>query len=182
MKVGKPAEPRPAKLFASLIASEDGLLDRCLEDLLVDFGEVDYVSERFPFDFTDYYAAEMGKKLFRRFVTFKDLISIPRLPEIKRSTNLLEERYSTPAGERRVNIDPGYVCPEHVVLGTTKAYSHRPYLRDGIYADLTLIYRKRSFQPLEWTYPDYRQGEVLRLFNSIRGSYLKNLRAKGQSC
>jgi hypothetical protein len=96
-------------------------------------------------------------------------------------TNGFEKQYSA-EGKRRINIDPGYVCLEHMILGTTKAYSHRPYLRDGIYADLTLIYRKSTFEPLEWTYPDYRQKEVLTLFNSIRGNYLKSLRAKGQSC
>jgi hypothetical protein len=37
-----------------------------------------------------------------------------------------------------------------------------------------LIYRNKSYQPLEWTYPDYRQPEVIRLFNQFRKSYLED--------
>ena len=88
------------------------------------------------------------------------------LPEIKLTTNRLEEQWATPEGNRRINIDPGYLCLQHVVLATTKGYTHRPYLRDGIYADLTLIYRDKSFQPLEWTYPDYRQAPRDRFLQS----------------
>jgi hypothetical protein len=91
-------------------------------------------------------------------------------------TNRLEKKYAAPDGNRRINIDPGYIRLEHVILATTKGYAHRPYLRGGIYADLTLIYRNKSFQPLEWTYPDYRQEEVIALFNQFRKRYLEDLR------
>ncbi len=179
--MGKPKEPEPAKLFMSLIALDDTIIRRGMEDLGSTFGKADYVSEKFPFDFTDYYSREMGKPLFRRFVTFDRLISVPGLPDIKSATNRLEERFAAPNGNRPINVDPGYICLEHVILATTKGYTHRPYLRDGIYADLTLIYRNKSFQPLEWTYPDYRQEAVIRLFNQFRKRYLeKDLRGGRQ--
>ncbi len=174
--MGRPREPEPAKLFMSLIALEEAIARRGIEDLNSIFGKTDYVSEKFPFDFTDYYTREMGKPLFRHFITFERLISIPSLPDIKTTTNRLEERCAPPNGNRSINIDPGYICLEHVILATTKGYTHRPYLRDGIYADLTLIYRNKSFQPLEWTYPDYRQEAVIKLFNELRNSYLEVLR------
>src|SRR5512143_789243 len=174
--MGKPKEPQPARLFVSMIAMEKQVFDQGVEDLCSAFGETDTVSERFPFDFTDYYTPEMGKPLFRHFITFRQLIPIPRLPEIKQATNRLEEKYAIPGGKRRINIDPGYVCLEHVILATTKGYTHRPYLRDGIYADLELIYRHQSFQALEWTYPDYRQEAVIRIFNQFRKEYLEELR------
>ena len=181
--MGKPKEPKPAKLFMSLIASEHGLFHQGVQDLCSIFGEADTISERFLFDFTDYYTREMGKSLFRHFITFGRLIPIPTLPHIKQTTNHLEEKYATPNGQRRINIDPGYICLEHVILATTKAYTHRPYLRSGIYADLTLIYRNKSFQPLEWTYPDYRQEGIIALFNRFRKKYLEDLRErKGCSC
>lgn len=179
--MGKPKEPKPAKLFMSFIASGDDILHQGVQDLRSTFGEIDFMSERLPFGFTDYYAEEMGENLFRRFMTFGRLISIPLLPEIKLTTNRLEEKYSTSKGNRRVNIDPGYVCLEHVILATTKGYTHRPYLRDGIYADLTFIYRNKSFLPLEWTYPDYRQDEVIRLFNQFRKKYVEDLKG-GEYC
>jgi hypothetical protein len=179
--MGRAKVCKPAKLFMSLIASEDDFLAGGMKDLSLAFGAVDFVSHKLPFHFTDYYTEEMGEDLFRHFITFRSLIAIPLLPDIKESTNRLEEKYATPAGNRRLNIDPGYLCLEHVILATTKAYTHRPYLRGGIYADLTLIYRKRSFQPLEWTYPDYRQEEVIGLFNQFRKRYVEDLKGRTES-
>lgn len=173
--MGKPKEPRSARLFMSLIVSEHDLFHQGLQDLCSIFGEADTISERFPFDFTEYYTREMGKPLFRHFITFERLIPIPTLPDIKQTTHHLEEKYATLDGNRRINIDPGYICLEHVILATTKGYTHRPYLRDGIYADLTLIYRNKSFHPLEWTYPDYRQEVIITLFNQFRKKYLEDL-------
>lgn len=181
--MGKAKEPKPAKLFMSLIASEDEILHQGVKDLCMDFGEADFTSERLPFRFTDYYTKEMGEDLFRRFITFKNLISISSLPDVKQATNRFEEKYTNPVGNRRVNIDPGYICLDHVILATTKGCAHRPYLRDGIYADLTLIYRNKSFQPLEWTYPDYRQMEIIGLFNQFREKYVEEIRERSRhSC
>ena len=174
--MGKPKEPRPAKLFMSLIASDEDVFDRGITDLGKEFGEIDFVSDRFSFDFTDYYAKEMGSPLFRHFITFRNCVAMDHLPEVKLLTNHLEEKHTTSQGDRRINMDPGYLCLGHIILGTTKGYSHRPYLRNGIYADLTLIYRDSSFHPLEWTYPDYGKTEVIGLFNEVRRRYLDDLR------
>jgi len=174
--MGQVKEPKPAKLFMSLIASEGQFIEQGIENLRLDFGPVDFISEKFPFDITDYYFPEMGKNLFRHFITFQRLILRETLPDIKRRTNRLEEQYANPDGNRRINIDPGYISPEHVILATTKGYTHRPYLRDGIWADLTLVFRDKSFRPLEWTYPDYRGEKIIQLFNHLRKVYLENLR------
>lgn len=163
----------------SLIASKDDVFHQGVFDLRLSFGEVDFISKRFAFDFTEYYAQEMGGNLFRHFLTFERLIPMSLLPDIKQRTNHLEEKYSSSNGSRQINIDPGYLCFEHVILATTKGYTHRPYLKEGIYADLTLIYRNKTYQPLGWTYPDYRQEEVIRLFNQFRKKYVAQL--KGES-
>lgn len=179
--MGHPSQPVPVKLMMSLIACEEAFFLQAIEALKKGFGEIDFISERFPFDFTDYYAEEMGENLFRHFITFESLISRESLPEIKLSTNLLEEEFASPEGKRRVNIDPGYLCHCQLILATTKAYAHRLYLGKGIYADLTLLYRKKSFQPLEWTYPDYRQEKTIRLFNELRRGYLDKLHGRKHS-
>ena len=176
--MGEPKEPKPVRLFMSLMAAEETALHQALKDLEQAFGKVDFVSERFPFNQTDYYTEEMGDPLFRHFVTFDGLIPPSSLPEVKRSTNRIEEKCATREGKRQINIDPGYLCLEHLILATTKGYSHRPYLRDGIYADLALIYRNKSFEPLEWTYPDYRQPEVISLFNELRKTYFEALKRR----
>lgn len=181
--MGKPSEPPLSKLFMSLIAEEEDICYQAMEALKKDFGEIDFVSEKLPFDLTEYYAQEMGKNLFRHFITFAASVSRDSLPGIKLTTNDLEEKFSGPGGNRRINIDPGYLCQAHVVLATTKGYAHRPYLSKGIYADLTLIYRNKSFQPMDWTYPDYRQERTIQLFNQIRKRYLENLKErKDHSC
>jgi len=176
--MGRPKEPPPSKLIMSLIFSNDAVLDRGLHELRQAFGEVDFMSPRLPFNFTDYYEKEMGRDLFRHFITFGQLIPMASLPDIKNRTNQLEDKLAAPNGERRINIDPGYLCLGHLVLATTKAYTHRPYLREGIYADLTLIFRGKSYQPLEWTYPDYRQQEIISLFNQLRQRYGDTVRER----
>ena len=176
--MGIPRVPKAAKLMMSLISAEDGILMRAVEDLKSIYGEVDFLSDLLTFDFTRYYDEEMGAPLFRRFIAFKELVQREALADIKKGTNGVEERYSRD-GCRKVNIDPGILSEENLILATTKGFGHRVYLRDGIYADLTLIFRKGSFRPQEWTYPDYRQGEVIELMNGLRRSYLKQLKGEG---
>jgi len=150
-------------------------LEEVVHDIQSNYGDPDFVSPWMTFDFTDYYTPEMGKGLKRRIVGFQRLIAPDTLPSVKLQTNEIEQKYAR-QGKRQVNIDPGYVCGEHVILATTKAYSHRPYLRDGIYADLTLIFREGGFRSLEWTYPDYGQSEMQEIFNTLRKTYLLQLK------
>ncbi len=169
--MGKPSKPQLVKLIASLIAREDDIMEAVIGELAVQFGRIDFSSERFPFDKTSYYEAEMGKNLWRRFTSFEKLITPASLPSIKFKTNKIEERYSREDGGRRINIDPGYISLGKLVLATTKEGPHRPYLAKGIYADLTLIYKEKGFRPLEWTYPDYASKEVVELMNNLRERY-----------
>jgi hypothetical protein len=97
------------------------------------------------------------------------------LPGIKLAANEIEDKF-TARQRRSVNIDPGYLSQAHLILATGKGYSHRPYLRDGIYADLTLIYQNRQFCSLPWTYPDYADEKQLEIFGKIRARYLIQLK------
>jgi hypothetical protein len=117
----------------------------------------------------------MGSRLVRRVVVFNTLIRPESLPDVKLFTNDVEDRFAV-TGKRRVNIDPGYISQAHLILATGKGYTHRPYLRDGIYADLTLIYREKSFHSLPWTYPDYAEKHAIDIFNRIRSKYLMQLK------
>jgi len=117
----------------------------------------------------------MGGALLRRFVSFERLIRPDELPAVKLCTNGLEEEFRE-GGARRVNIDPGYVARQHFILATGKGFSHRPYLGRGIYADLTLEYRKETYRPFEWTYPDYRAERTIRMLNGLRRRYRMQLK------
>jgi len=167
--------PKPVKLIMSLMSADDHLLHQVEETLAGRYGEVDFQSEILPFDVTDYYTEEMGEGLFRRFCTFRPLIHRDALVGIKRETNEIEEQWAI-QGRRRINIDPGYICAEHLILATTKGYTHRPYLGEGIHADLTLIYRDGEFRPLEWTYPDYASPQIREIMQGIRKRYLQGLK------
>jgi len=173
--LSKPREPDPVKLFVSVIAADRGRMAEVIGELAGLFGQPDFVSEVLPFEYTDYYAAEMGTGLVRRFVTFERLIGPEELPAVKLCTNALEERLAE-GGARRVNIDPGYVARQHFILATGKGYSHRPYIGRGIYADLTLEYRRETYRPFEWTYPDYRAPETLEMLNGLRKRYVIQLK------
>ncbi len=167
-------EPRPVKLFIGLIYSQDAPVDECIKGLEAAFGEIDFMSEEFPFNFTSYYEKEMGKELQRRILSFRKLIKRNELVDIKISTNQIEKTFSI-EGKRRINIDPGYIAPEHLILSTGKGYYHRPYLGRGVYADLTLVYKNKEFHTLEWTYPDYRTEEMKQLLKRIREKYMTDL-------
>lgn len=170
-----PKVPDPVKLFASVLAGDSDLLEAVIRELAARYGNPDFISEVLIFDYTDYYAAEMGPSLVRRFVAFAEPIRPEKLPEIKLETNALEERFSE-GRARRVNIDPGYLAKQHIVLATGKGYSHRPYIGQGIYADLTLAYREKTYRPFEWTYPDYRTERTIGMLNGLRKRYMILLR------
>jgi len=172
--MSRPVPPEPVKVISSVFSGCADIMRRAIAALPGILGDIDYVSGVLPFEYTDYYAKESGAGLIRRFVSFEPLVSPDALPGIKLSTNRLEEEFMKD-GNRTVNIDPGYLSPAHLILATGKAYTHRPYLRDGIYADLTLVFVKHSFRRLEWTYPDYADPDTIALFNNIRERYMNQL-------
>ena len=175
-----PQEPKPAKLFVSVISSFVERINRTLSELAAHYGVLDFVSPLLQFNYTDYYSTEMGKVLLRRFASFNRLIRQEDLASIKVQTNALEHE-QTEEGNRLVNIDPGYLVAERLVLASGKNYGHRIYLGKGIYADLTLIYRDKDYQPLAWTYPDYAEPQVRGWLKAIREKYLLQLRREEQT-
>lgn len=173
--MSKPSQTLPVKLVFSIFAPVAGILNDAINSLSALYGQPDFVSEQMPFDYTDYYCPEMGEKLVRRFLSMEKLIRPETLPDIKLATNEIE-KVSTVDDRRLVNIDPGYLSQAHLILATGKGYTHRPYLRDGIYADLTLVYQGKKFCSLPWTYPDYADEKQLSMLSAIRSRYLLQLK------
>lgn len=172
------SDPQPTetvKLVASLFSADTGLISEAMTALCQEYGRTDFISAPLGFTYTDYYEKEFGVGLIRRFVSFEELVRPESLPDVKVWTNALEKRLSV-GGRRGVNIDPGYLAKAHLILATGKGYTHRPYLREGIYADLTLMYRDKGFHPLPWTYPDYAGGELIGMLSRIRERYLLQLK------
>ncbi|MCX7927975.1 MAG: DUF4416 family protein [Candidatus Omnitrophica bacterium] len=172
--MGKIGKIGKVKLFCGIIFSDNFYLEKAKRLLIRNFGIIDFESQILPFNYTRYYEAEMGGGLKRFFVSFKKLIHPKKLAFIKRRTNLIEQKLSV-GGRRSVNLDPGYLDKAKVVLASTKDYCHRIYIGKGIFAEVTLRYVHKSFQPWDWTYPDYKSKEYLSIFSDIRALYVKQL-------
>lgn len=162
---------RKVKLIIGFIYKDEAIFIKVKEKLRKKFGKIDFVSDYLDFNYTDYYEAEMGKALKRRFVSFTKLIHIQDLYRLKLYTRRLETKFLI-AKTRQVNIDPGYIDLAKLVLATTKDYAHRIFLRKGIFAEITLSFRGNSFSANEWTYPDYCSKEYIDIFNQIRKLYV----------
>lgn len=167
----RPKKAQDVKLVASLIAAEDALIIRTLDALSPNFGRMDFLSETVPFDRTGYYEEEFGGGLKRRLVSFEGLVPQDGLARIKLFTNGVEDGSRSPCGKRRINIDPGFLSLERLVLASCKNFTHRIYIGDGVWADLTLIYTAGGFKDLPWTYPDYRVDVMKSWLTRIRSRY-----------
>ncbi|MFH1406803.1 MAG: DUF4416 family protein [Candidatus Omnitrophota bacterium] len=165
--MGLITKPQKVKLILGMIAAKPKLFAEAADLMSKKFGKIDYESPVLKFDYTDYYNKEMGSGLKRKFIGFKKLINQDDLAAIKIYTNKLEKRFAA-KGKRRINLDPGFISKAKLILATTKDRAHRIYLKDGIYAEVTLQYRGGSFKPGCWAYPDYRTKRYMRIFNEIR--------------
>jgi hypothetical protein len=169
--MGKVLPPEKVKLIAGLLSNDEALLDKVgaiLEKRLKN--KIDFKSGIIDFAYTDYYNEEMGGGLKRRFLSFKEPVRLETIAKVKLLTNDIEKRLSA-NGKRAVNIDPGYVDMAKLVLLSTKDYSHRVHIGNGIFAEVTLHYKDKHFNSWPWTYPDYKSEEYARVFYAIRDIY-----------
>ncbi len=176
--MGSIITPQPVKAIIGVLTAEPRLLPTVYAELMQRLGPIDFTSELMPFTSTTYYEAEMGPDIHRQFISFEGLMDAGTLAEMKLFTNTVEQNFAIkkPEGDaRRVNLDAGYLCLAKLVLASTKDHAHRIYLCDGIYAEITLRFYRKTFQPWEWSYPDYRLPEYIAIFNHIRQIYRKQL-------
>jgi hypothetical protein len=182
--LGVPTPPRSVGLLMGVLSSFPEMFDMAAERAQREFGLISLKSDLYDFNFTSYYDAEMGVPIRRQFLFFRDLIDPGALADAKLITNRLESEFAGSgvfSVARPVNLDPGYVTESKLVLATTKDYSHRIYLRDGIYAEVTLLFRKGRCEPLPWTYPDFRSPSYHSFFLQTRDAYHKCRMAETQA-
>ncbi len=170
-----PRRPVPVKPLVSLIFAQPKLEAAVFRELAVLLGPPDLVSAWLPFDQTRYYEAEMGGGLQRRLAVFLQLADPGALSRWKRFTNDLEQHFAL-GGRRLVNLDPGYLSRERLVLATGKNAAHRLYQGGGLYGEVTLLFQRGDWQTLPWTYPDYAGETLRRFFRQAREKYLWQLR------
>jgi len=139
------------------------------------WGEIKLTSEPFPLVETSYYDDEMGPDQKKQFWAFSKLRSPDDLPDWKHQSNAWEEQAASLGNwneQRPLNLDPGYISEAKLVLATTKDRNHRIFLRDGIYAEVTLHFHQKQWKSWPWTYPDYQRAEYHAFFQECR-DYLR---------
>jgi hypothetical protein len=174
-------EPKPVKLIIGILAADHQCLHAAVEAQTSEFGEPDFVSNVWPFEKTDYYKDQTGEHIIRQFISIEKLVAPGKLAKIKHKTNKLEKKLAVKLGlplPRPVNLDPGIIEPSKLILATTKNYSHRIYIGKKMYAEVTLIFDKGHWRPLEHTYPDYRQQCYFDFFEIVRTRLLEQLKSK----
>ena len=81
---------------------------------------------------------------------------------------------------RPVNLDAGYLSQAKLVLATIKDRDHRIYLREGIFAEVTLNYVGKRWIHHRWSYPSYRTDEVAGFAMQCRSRLRDYLISTGQ--
>ena len=131
---------------------------------------IQYQSLEFAFDQTDYYAPEMGNSLKRCFLSMEGVQALEFSADWKLKTVAIENRLSR-TGKRRINLDPGYLDLQRVVLLSGKEGPQKIYLRNGVWADLVLMKEKEGYRDLPWTFPDLRDGRYNDFFLQVRAKF-----------
>lgn len=174
--MGSQQEPEKAILFFAFLYTFEEIFSNARELLNKSFGThlIDTGPKQWPY--YEYYAKEMGTNLIRRFLLFDRLIDPKEIVDIKLQTNSIETRVFTIDNKRQINIDPGYITLAKIVLASTKNYSHRIYLRNGIYGEVTLFFKKGLYVGHEFTYPDYKEQDTAKFLIDSREILKKKIK------
>ena len=174
-------DPKPVKLIIGVLAANHKCLHAAIEAINAKLDRIDLISEIWPFDQTDYYQDQTGPNILRQFVSIEKLIDPGSLVEIKHKTNKLEQKLAaklTLELPRPVNLDPGIIEPSKLILATTKNYSHRIYIGQKMFAEVTLIFDKGHWRDFDYTYPDYRQKRYHDFFDKVRTQLVEQLKSQ----
>lgn len=178
--MGKVREFEQEKLIIGVIYNDKEVFDSAMAIIYDKFGEPDGVCEEFSFsdEFSDYYDSELGGKGIRRIYSFEKLVDPSEQAKIKEFTNELEKKFSDADGNRKINLDPGFINHGRLLLATTKETGFRIPLERGIYTELTLFWARGKWQKLPWTYRDYQSERVQRFLTSVRKKYLSQRKSQ----
>ena len=163
------------KLVIGVLSTLPGRKQEIEDTLTAEFGPADYHSPEIDFIYSEYYTREMGPDIKRFFYAFENCVAPDRLADIKIRTNELEEQFCK-GGDRKANFDPGVLNCSRLILASTKDNMHRVPLQKGIYAEVTLVYMKKQFHSLMWTYRDYASETYKQIFSEIREIYRLQLK------
>ncbi len=173
----------PVVRFCAVITRHEDALAWAIDRLSQAWGQPSITSQSIPFEAGGFYAATMGLELTKMLVAFSPVADPGDLADWKLQTNQWESDYAraaTHAESRPLNLDPGYMSQAKLVLATTKDRDHRIYLRDGMFAEVTLAYVGKKWQHHRWSYPSYRTDEVADFASRCRTRLRSHLQATKQ--
>jgi len=149
----------------AIMYSDDAIYQECKKELIKLFDDIFKEGTPYDFDqFTSYYEKEMGKGIVKRFLIFKKQTNKQDLKEIKLKTTEIEKKHSKD-DKRTINLDPGYISENELVLASFKKGSnYKEDLGDGIYAHKVLEFKDNKAIELWHTFPDYREKENQEFF------------------
>ena len=161
--MGVPREPTYSLLVVACFSRHLDALDWAGLQLTTKFGPIVLKSPDFSFSYTKYYESSMGPDLVKRFLVFDEIVPADCLPDVKHFSMALENEIANSGRYpevRPLNLDPGLVQLGKFLLASTKDQAHRVYLRDEIFAEVTLRFQAGAFDVWPWTYADYREESV----------------------
>ena len=173
--------PDPVKVIVGIMAADQASLVIAKDMLEAKLGKFDLISDIWPFNQTTYYKDQTGEDILRQFVSVEKLICPGRLAKIKHQTNQMEQKLAKQLKSkypRPINFDPGIIEPSKLILASTKNFSHRIYIGEKIYAEVTLSFDKGAWRFFPYTYPDYKQQCYFDFFNKMRKKLLEQLKSE----
>lgn len=192
----------PSVRFVAVFSAEDRFLRIALERLEAHWGKIAALGQAFDFVESPYYLRTMlvpqppesrlpesqhdrtPRALRKQMALFADPYDPAELAADKLQSNRWERDWteeltlSQDDSKRLINIDPGYLSMTKLVLASTKNREHRIYLRDGIYAEVTLAFRDQTWTSMPWTYADYQRPDVLEFLKLARKGFTSNLASR----
>jgi len=174
-------EPKPVKLIIGILADSENSLPQTIQAIEEQFGRLDFKSQVWPFTQTKYYEDELGTNPVRQFVTIEKLIGPGILADIKHKANDIEKELAQKLNldyPRPVNLDPGIIEPSKLILASTKNFSHRIYIGNRMYAELTLAFNKGKWESFNYTFPDYKENRYHDFLSKVRNHLVEQLRSE----
>ncbi|MCC9644087.1 DUF4416 family protein [Rhodopirellula sp. JC740] len=172
----------PVVRFCAVISRHESARQWAKQRLAGRWGELAETGPPCPFEAGGFYEHEMGDGLVKELVAITAFADPGGLADWKTETNQWEAEFAEEfdgAESRPLNLDPGYVSQAKLVLATIKDRDHRIYLREGIFAEVTLNYVGKRWIHHRWSYPDYRSDAVANFAADCRARLREHLKATG---
>lgn len=178
--MGEPHCPQWITPLVAMLSGDIALFQSAKKPLQELFGPIELESPLFPFAKTSYYEPTMGPFLQRQFYSFQLLADPVGLANWKLCSNAMEVKarqlQQHNSLERPINLDVGYITGAKLVLASTKDCVHRLYLKDGIYAEITMYFRRDRWVSHQFTFPDFKSGMYDVFLRKARDHHLRRVK------